>query len=141
MQRHALAGSFQKRRAKDRDRLLEPGGAALALAQRPERVAQIILRCPSLLRVRRGIKLEPCDLNRDQEIEIDPLLVTALIERFPPFSSRCETSGCIIGMFQRHDPCHPLGSCECVAAQNVLLETGLKKGNPAANRGCAAFGF
>ncbi len=44
LERHVLAGPFRQRRAKGDEGLFEPGGAALALAQRPERSAKFVLR-------------------------------------------------------------------------------------------------
>ena len=43
-ERHALAGAFLQRRPVGRDRLLQPRRPALALAERLERVAEVLLR-------------------------------------------------------------------------------------------------
>jgi hypothetical protein len=48
LQRHPLAGPLLQRRAIGVDRLLQPLGAALPLAERQERVAEVVLgRRPS----------------------------------------------------------------------------------------------
>src|SRR5262249_56329796 len=80
VERHALAGSFLESVAVGGDGLFEARGAALARAEAAERIAEIVQRRPALLCVLRGAKRKTGDLNRDQKIEIDPLVAPTRIE-------------------------------------------------------------
>ena len=126
---------------------LGPGARAFAFAidvamlQDVLHFAEIVLRCPALLCVLCGAERKTGDLDRNQKIEIDPLVAAAHVECILPLEHRREARGGIVGVFQRDYSLHPVRGGRRIAAQDILSQSSFQKSNSAANRDREALGL
>src|SRR5436309_2918730 len=86
VERHALAGPFLERLAIGGDGLFQLRRPALALAEIPERDAQVVEGGTAFVAAARGHQFKASDLDRDQKVKIDPLFVTPHVERVSAFT-------------------------------------------------------